>query len=125
MRASRSWGQADSSYMAAMTPVVPRDSVSLRDSPVAIGRASRSAKSRFRRVAASAVEVVPSGQSAFFTQSAAKAWNAVSKPAVWSRFSSTASSDGSIAPSRTRRPTRAGKSPAYVAPRKVPYDAPT
>ncbi len=110
--------------MAAITPVVASDSVRRRPSgsPVGMDRPSSSSKNAFRFLPTRSGEVPapPSGQSVRRTQSRAKERNAVSKPAVCSRFSRRAGSDGSIAPSSTSLPARSGKSPAYVAPRNVP-----
>ncbi len=112
--------------MAEITPVVARLSVSSRDLPVGIGRRSRVAKNDLSRAPATSARPPPSiGQSSCRAQSATKEAKAVWKPAACSRLTRSALSEGSSAPSRTSRPTREGNSPAYVAPRKVPYEAPT
>ncbi len=65
-----------------------------------------------------------SGQSRLVRQSSTNAASATSKPAPWALANSAEGIVGSIAPSRTSRPTLSGNRSAYVAPSSVPYDAP-
>ena len=75
-------------------------------------------------VARASATVGPTAQSERLTQSARNAVSARSNPPSWPSEICDGVSVGSTAPSSTRRPTFVGNSSAYVAPRKVPYDAP-
>ena len=126
LRASVSWGQSDVLYIAWRIPTAPQLSVravTVWSFVTGSGWESRPLrKSRIQAIPSS--RLWPTGQFASVTQSSTYAWVAISKPLACPVARSWAVRSGGTGPSRTNRPIWVGNRPAYVAPRKVPYEAP-
>ena len=91
--------------------------------PESVGSGFAFAASRSERIWRIPASVSPfSGHPAPAWQSSTYARRAFSKPTACCSEISSGSSEVSIAPSSTMRPTLSGNSPAYVAPSCVPYE---